>query len=55
MNPKYDMKEYSKFPKIKSSQWKNVLICYYHVIIVTKNKGCVVDRFGNEDVGVFSA
>lgn len=24
MNPKYDMKEYSKFPKIKPTQWKNV-------------------------------
>lgn len=26
MNPKYDMKEYGKFPKIKPTHWKNVLI-----------------------------
>ena len=26
MNPKYDMKEYHKFPKIKATPWKNVLI-----------------------------
>ena len=24
MNPKYDMKEYNKFPKIKMTPWKNV-------------------------------
>jgi len=36
MNPKYDMKEYSKFPKIKASQWKNVKI--FIDKIVTQNK-----------------
>ena len=31
MNPDYDMKEYTKFPKIKSTPWKNVLT--YNLII----------------------
>jgi glycogen synthase kinase 3 beta len=26
MNPHYDMKEYNKFPKIKTTPWKNVLL-----------------------------
>ena len=26
MNHKYDMKEYNKFPKIKVTPWKNVII-----------------------------
>lgn len=27
MNKAYDMKEYNKFPKIKTTPWKNVLLC----------------------------
>jgi len=26
MNRAYDMKEYNKFPKIKTTPWKNVLV-----------------------------
>lgn len=26
MNKAYDMKEYNKFPKIKTTPWKNVLL-----------------------------
>jgi hypothetical protein len=41
MNPDYDMKEYSKFPKIKPTPWKNVICIKF--ILVTKNKGFSFD------------
>ena len=31
MNKNYDMKEYSKFPKIKQNPWKNVSLSLYIV------------------------
>ena len=42
MNPKYDMKEYTKFPKIKVTPWKNVIV---DVNLVAKNKRSPFDRF----------
>ena len=32
MNPNYDMKEYSKFPKIKLTPWKNVDIFLFQLL-----------------------
>ncbi len=40
MNPKYDMKEYSKFPKIKATPWKNVFIT---INLVTENERSFTD------------
>jgi hypothetical protein len=36
MNPKYDMKEYNKFPKIKPTPWKNVS---FNIISASQDKG----------------
>lgn len=36
MNPKYDMKEYNKFPKIKATPWKNVH--FYNKLQLLKTK-----------------
>lgn len=52
MNPKYDMKEYNKFPKIKPTQWKNVLFLIKKIVV--KNKRSLVDRFGYKDIVIFS-
>lgn len=40
MNPAYDMREYAKFPRIKTTPWKNV---FYFVILVIANKGSASD------------
>lgn len=37
MNPKYDMKEYNKFPKIKATPWKNVLYFINFQLLKTKD------------------
>jgi hypothetical protein len=41
MNKLYDMKEYNKFPKIKTTPWKSVLI---YPKVVTSNQRSVTDR-----------
>ena len=33
MDPKYDMKEYNKFPKIKASQWKKCTFLCNKIVI----------------------
>ena len=37
MNPKYDMKEYNKFPKIKATHWKNVHFYVIKQLLKTKD------------------
>jgi hypothetical protein len=52
MNPKYDMKEYTKFPKIKMTPWKNVFINWLH--LVTENKGSSPYWFNNKNPAILS-
>lgn len=35
MNSEYDLKEYSKFPIVKKSDWKNVI---FFIMLGSKNK-----------------
>lgn len=51
MNEKYDIKELSKFPKIKGQDWKNVHI---FINIVTENKRSKIDRFDYKAALLFS-
>jgi hypothetical protein len=51
MNKVYDMKEYNKFPKLKATPWKSVLIW---VKVVTSNQRRFANRFDRKDITVFS-
>jgi hypothetical protein len=51
MNRVYDMKEYIKFPKVKATPWKNVLVLSY---LVVADEGSAAVGFDNEGDAVLA-
>jgi hypothetical protein len=43
MNPQYDLQEYSKFPIVKKTEWKNV---FFIINLGPENKRPTIDRLG---------